>query len=68
MSDGIFLNLAFELVYFVLFCCHPARGWGGADTVGEGHVCLNNCVCVGGIRGQSVEVAASFHLCVASRD
>lgn len=65
MGDGIFLNLAFELVYFFCCCCHPARGWGGADTVGEGHVCLNNCA---GIRGQSVEVAASFHLYVASRD
>lgn len=59
MGDGIFLNLAFELVYFVLCCCHPVRGWGGADTVGEGHVCLNHGA---GIRGQSVEVAASFHL------
>lgn len=43
MSGGIFLNLAFELVYFVCFILlSSVRGLGGADTVGEGHMCLNN--------------------------
>lgn len=61
VDDGVFVNLAFEFVYFVCFILLSSCEGGGVEWTQWGRGTCGLAI-VWGIRGQSVELAASFHL------